>query len=69
MDYRTRLVGKIVTGYLKRFPNTPALTLARKIYNENDNNLVFDSVERVRYIIRYHRGHAGVKSREFKHKQ
>lgn len=51
------LKGKIVEEALKIFPNTPQLTLAKKIYKENSK--VFKDVEDVRYKIRYRTGKAG----------
>lgn len=48
---------EIVLSYLKRFPNASSLTLARKIYEEN--NLYFSSVETVRSSVRYFRGAQG----------
>jgi len=64
MNRQTKLSGKIVLGYLERFPNTPSLTLARKIYNEDDNHLVFTDTETVRTAIRYYRGIIGFKNRK-----
>jgi hypothetical protein len=29
------IAGKVVTSYLKKFPDSPTLTLAKKIYKEN----------------------------------
>ena len=49
--------GEIVVSYLKRFPNTPNLTLARKIYKENSK--FFTNVDNVRSIIRLHTGNMG----------
>ena len=54
--------GEIVLSYLKRFPNLPSSTLARKIYNEN--NKQFSNSEAVRKIIRYYRGANGEVSRK-----
>ena len=47
----------IVRNYLKRFPKTPSLTLAKKIYAENVES--FNDVENARTIIRYCRGLTG----------
>lgn len=46
---------------LKKFPNTPLLTLAKKIYSEN--NLLFNNVEQVRSLLRYYTGRSGAKQR------
>lgn len=48
---------EIVTPYLVKFPNHGDLTLAKKIYNEND--LAFKDVEACRSIVRHLRGHNG----------
>lgn len=61
--------GEIVKNYLRKFPNTPSLTIAKKVYAEN--NADFKDVEDVRTIIRYQRGLKGkanvdkLKSKEF----
>tara|TARA_Y100000004_G_scaffold35559_3_gene38129 strand:+ start:3995 stop:4978 length:984 start_codon:yes stop_codon:yes gene_type:complete len=47
---------------LKEFPDTPTLTLAKKIYKEHPE--LFTSVENVRSAIRYRRGNAGNRARE-----
>ena len=47
----------IVIKYLKKFPNTPNLTLAKKIYKENNNN--FTNVDTIRSLIRRQTGQAG----------
>ena len=54
-----RLTGDIVIEYLKQWNDLPSLTLARKIYNENNNHLVFNHIEHVRTMIRYYRGTMG----------
>lgn len=56
-----KLTGKIVCEYLTKFPETPSLTLAKKIYKENKN--LFSSQENVRTIIRVYRGKSGNKNR------
>lgn len=56
-----KLSGEIVTEYLKLYPNTPSLSLARKIYADNEK--VFTDVEMVRSAIRYYRGRMGTKNR------
>ena len=53
---------KICKSHLKRFPKTPLLTLAKKIYSEHP--LVFNSVENARHILRYYTGKAGNKDRK-----
>jgi predicted phosphodiesterase len=54
---QTKLSGEIVKGYLKRFPDTPSLTLAKKIYKENGK--VFSNVQAARNSIAYYRGQRG----------
>lgn len=54
--------GQLVKNYLKRFPNTPSLSIAKKLYSEN--NEIFKDVEDVRSIIRYYRGVKGNSSRK-----
>jgi len=51
----------LVKEYLDKFPETPSLTLARTIYNENKE--VFPSVEAIRTTIRTFRGAGGDKKR------
>lgn len=51
------LNGDIVKAYLEEFPDSPSLTLARMIYEEN--KAVFTSVEAVRSIVRTYRGANG----------
>ena len=48
---------KIVLEYLKKFPNSPSKTLARKIYNENQ--AYFEKFENLYLRVRYYRGQAG----------
>lgn len=62
------LQNSIVLEYIKKFPNTSNNSLARKIYNENDNNKLFLSKESVRYIIRYYKGQCGERSHKYKPK-
>ena len=57
---KTKMTGKIVLEYLKRFPKTPSVSLARKIYKENRE--VFTNVETVRTRLRYYRGISGIKN-------
>ena len=61
MTRKTSLKGDIVKKYLKRFPKTPTLTLAKKIYNENKK--IFLTIENVRSILRHHTGKMGNKQR------
>lgn len=53
---------QIAQQYHDRFPGTPTLTLARKMYKEND--LLFKDLDDARNIIRYVRGQHGEKSRK-----
>lgn len=55
------LKGDVIKEYLERFPTTPSLTLAKKIFNEQKD--LFKDVENAREIIRYHRGKHGNKNR------
>lgn len=48
------ILGAIIVDYLKRFPNTPKLTLAKKIYAENKT--VFKSIEHARRHVRNYTG-------------
>jgi len=54
---KTTIKGSIVLEYLSRFPDTPSLTLAKKIYKENKTS--FNSLENVRGMIRQYRGQHG----------
>lgn len=47
----------IIIKYLKKFPNTPNLTLAKKIYKENNKS--FTNIDAIRSIIRRQTGQAG----------
>ena len=49
--------GQLVIDYIKKFPNTPNLTLAKKIYKENSK--LFIDVENVRSTIRTYTGNSG----------
>jgi predicted phosphodiesterase len=51
------LHGEMAKEFLNRFPNTPILTLAKKLYKEQP--LVFDSPENCRDMLRYHSGLKG----------
>ena len=52
-----------VQDLLVRFPNTPSLTLAKKVVKENPS--LFTTVEAARSAIRYMRGAMGKKSRSY----
>lgn len=60
---KTRITfkGKIILEYLERFPKTPSLTLAKKIYKENKE--VFSTLDSARSLIRLYRGQSGDESR------
>ena len=51
----------IIKNELTRFPKTPLLTLAKKIYKANSK--LFKDVETVRMSLRYYTGKQGVKNR------
>ena len=53
---------KYILDALKRFPDTPSLTLAKKIYKEHPKD--FESVESVRSSIRAYRGQRGEQVRK-----
>ena len=52
---------KLIIDYLKQYPNTATLTLAKKIYKEHPTN--FNNVEHIRTLMRYYRGTKGEKDR------
>ena len=54
--------GDIVTEYLAEFPDSPSLTLAKKIFKENP--AVFTNISNARSVIRYHRGQNGEAARK-----
>lgn len=58
----SKRTSEIVKNYLTKFPNTPNLTLAKKIYAEN--RLEFTDVEHARSVIRKWRGQSGDKKRK-----
>jgi hypothetical protein len=58
---RRTQIGETVCRYLERFPKTPALTLAKKIYKENPN--LFTSLEGTRKTISYYIGQHGKRNR------
>ena len=53
----TKQTTEICKAQLKKFPKTPILTLAKKIYAEHP--LLFNSIEHVRDALRYHTGKKG----------
>ena len=53
---------EIVFDALEKYPETPTLTLAKKIYKENKS--VFPRLEAARCMIRYYRGQLGKSHRE-----
>lgn len=58
---------EIIKAYNERFPDTPTLTLAKKMYKEN--SLLFKNVEEARANLRYYRGQSGDSNRkQTKHK-
>lgn len=62
MASRQTLRGQVVTDYVKRFPTTEKLTLAKKIYKENQS--LFSSVHNVRNMINYRKGSMGADNRK-----
>jgi len=62
MGSKATQVGEICKSALKRFPKTPILTLAKKIYSENP--LEFTDVEHARDRLRYYSGNKGKKNRQ-----
>lgn len=52
----------IVKRYLKKFPDTPALTLAKAIYKDHSD--AFKNLESVRHKVRYYRGKSGKKDKK-----
>lgn len=53
--------GSVASEYLSRFPKTPIMTLAKKMYKEEPK--VFSSLEHARSTLRNHAGLAGDKTR------
>ena len=51
---KNAFVSNLIKSYLTKFPNLPSLTLAKKIYSEN--NKQFTDIEAVRSCLRYYRG-------------
>lgn len=56
-----KLTGEVIVEYLKKFPSTASMTLAKKIYNENKE--LFTSVDHARTMIRSYRGKVGDRNR------
>lgn len=57
-----KLSSEVVLKYLDKWPNTPNLTLAKKIFKENPK--LFKSVEHARTIIRLYKGRGGEPNRK-----
>lgn len=57
-------LGELIFDYCHKFQNTPDLTLAKMIFNENRKMPGLKSVEQVRSTIRQIRGNCGKKNRE-----
>ena len=58
---RNEFVSNLIKSYLTKFPKLPSLTLAKKIYAEN--NKTFKDVDAVRSCLRYYRGQKGEKTK------
>jgi len=54
--------GKTAKEYCQRFPNTPTMTLAKKLYKEN--SLLYTNLESARGLIKYYRGLSGAEMRK-----
>jgi len=54
--------GEVAKELISRFPDTPTMTLAKKLYAENP--ILFSSLDNARCVIRYHRGQAGEHNRK-----
>lgn len=61
MARQTTIKGEIVKEYILKFPNTPNLTLAKKMYAENKS--MFKDVEDARALIRIYKGASGDRAR------
>lgn len=57
------LSASFAKDYLKRFPKTPIMTLAKKMYKEN--HLIFTSLEHARDRLRYYSGLNGGRNKNF----
>jgi len=55
------LQGKIVVEYLNEYPDMPDMTLAKLIYSKNKAS--FTSLDAVRSVVRYYKGHVGNNNR------
>lgn len=62
MPIQTTIKGEKVKEYLSRFPNTSKLSLAKKIFKEN--NLLFTNVDDARSAVRYFTGKMGAKNKK-----
>ena len=58
---RNEFVSNLIKSYLTKFPKLPSMTLAKKIYAEN--NKTFKDVDAVRSCLRYYRGKKGEKQK------
>ena len=58
---KNAFVSNLIKSYLTKFPKLPSLTLAKKIYKEN--NKQFTNMEAVRSCLRYYRGKKGEKTK------
>lgn len=54
---------EIIRNYLRRFPNTQSMTIAKKIYTENSEH--FTDVENVRTMVRHIRGLKGKSAKKY----
>jgi predicted phosphodiesterase len=62
MPSKSYQTDQYIIPYLKEYPNTPTLTLARMIYKEHPDD--FSSIEHVRDFLRYYRHAVGKRSRK-----
>jgi predicted phosphodiesterase len=53
--------GELAIEYLKKYPNKPILTIAKKLYADHPG--MYTNIEHARRTLRQHAGSAGVKSR------
>jgi len=58
------LQGDIVKEWIGKWPDIPNLTLARMIYNSDNNHMLFTGVESVRSLIRAYKGSNGEQNRK-----
>ena len=58
---KNEFVSNLIKSYLTKFPKLPSMTLAKKIYKEN--NKQFKDMEAVRSCLRYYRGKKGEKTK------